>query len=100
MSEIVKFVEGDTEGTGKIADAELHFFPPSSLEGMKLVGFAVWEPTKGKGRNVTFPSRPYRVGGGRRTFALLRPIVDKDPVAGNALRDFILAAYAAWEATR
>jgi len=100
MTVTVKFVNYDRalDGDGKLAEAELHFFPPSPLEGMKLVGFAVWEPTKGKGRNVTFPSRRYTINNEKRSFALLRPIADT--AASNALRDYILAAYAAWEATR
>jgi hypothetical protein len=30
----------------------------------------------GAGRNVTFPARQYSVNGERRSFALLRPVVD------------------------
>jgi len=44
-------------------------------EGLKLVGFAVWERRSGNGRNVTFPARQYSVSGERRSFALLRPRV-------------------------
>jgi hypothetical protein len=94
MSVTVKFIP-TSDKPGKLADAELHFFPPSPLEGMKLVGFGIWEPTKGKGRNVTYPSRQYSLNSERRSFSLLRPI--SDIAASNALRDFILAAYAAWE---
>jgi len=60
---------------GKLADAELHF-TEGPLEGLKLIGFSVWERRGGSGRNVTFPARQYSVNGERRTFALLRPIVD------------------------
>ena len=41
---------------GKLADAELHF-NDGALEGMKLIGFAIWERRSGGGRNVTFPAR-------------------------------------------
>ena len=58
---------------GKLADAELHF-SDGPLEGLKLIGFAIWERRGGiGGRNVTFPARQYSVNGERRSFALLRP---------------------------
>src|SRR5262247_3732607 len=60
---------------GKLADAELHF-SDGPLEGLKLIGFSIWERRVGNGRNVTFPARSYSVNGERRSFALLRPIVD------------------------
>jgi hypothetical protein len=75
---------------GKLADAELHF-TDGPLEGLKLVGFAIWEARGGKGRNVTFPARSYSVNGERRSFALLRPAVDS--TAQNRIRDLILEAY-------
>ena len=80
---------------GKLADAELHF-SDGPLEGLKLIGFAVWERRGGSGRNVTFPARQYAVNGERRSFALLRPIVDTE--AQNRIRDLILEAYASHEA--
>lgn len=75
---------------GKLAEAELHF-NDGPLEGLKLVGFSVWERKSGTGRNVTFPARSYSVNGERRSFALLRPIVDS--TAQNRVRDLILEAY-------
>lgn len=80
---------------GKLADAELHF-AEGPLEGLKLVGFAIWEPRgggrgDGRGRNVTFPARSYSVNGERRSFSLLRPIVDAS--AQERLRDLVLDAY-------
>jgi hypothetical protein len=80
---------------GKLADAELHF-NEGALDGLKLIGFAVWERRGGNGRNVTFPSRQYSVNGERRSFALLRPLVDA--AAQDRLRDLILSAYAEHEA--
>jgi hypothetical protein len=46
------------------------------LAGLKLIGFSIWERRTAGGRNVTFPARQYSVNGERRSFALLRPIVD------------------------
>ncbi len=81
---------------GKLADAELHFGGASPLAGLKLIGFSIWERRGGSGRNVTFPARSYAVNGERRSFALLRPIVDK--TTQDAMRDRILEAYAEHEA--
>ena len=81
---------------GKLADAEVHFGADSPLAGLKLIGFSIWERRGGNGRNVTFPARSYAVNGERRSFALLRPIVDAN--AQNLVRDLILLAYAEQEA--
>ena len=75
---------------GKLADAELHFVG-GPLEGMRLIGFAIWERKGSGGRNVTFPARQYSVNGERRSYALLRPTVDT--TAQSAVRDLILQAY-------
>ena len=79
---------------GKLADAELHF-TAGPLEGLKLIGFGIWERRGGSGRNVTFPARQYSVNGERRSFALLRPIVDT--AAQERIRELVLEAYAAYE---
>ena len=80
---------------GKLADAELHF-TEGPLDGLKLIGFAVWERRGGNGgRNVTFPARQYSVNGERRSFALLRPIVDA--TAQNHVRTLILDAFQEYE---
>ena len=79
---------------GKIADAELHF-GDGVLAGLKLIGFSIWERRGGNGRNVTFPARSYAVNGERRSFALLRPIVDA--TAHEAVRELILDAYDEYE---
>jgi hypothetical protein len=75
---------------GKLADAELHF-NEGALDGLKLIGFGVWERRNGNGRSVTFPARQYSVNGERRSFALLRPLIDGG--AQDRLRDLILRAY-------
>jgi hypothetical protein len=91
----VKFTPNDKGNPpGKLADAELHF-ADGPLEGLKLIGFAIWERRGGSGRNVTFPARQYSVNGERRSFALLRPIVDVQ--AQDRVREFILEAYAEYE---
>jgi len=92
----VKIVPNDKGNPpGKLADAELHF-SGGPLEGLKLIGFAVWERKSGSGRNVTFPARQFSVNGERRSFALLRPIADT--TAQNRIRDLVLQAYADHEA--
>ena len=93
---IVKIVPNDKGNPpGKLADAELHF-AGGPLDGLKLIGFGIWERRGGKGRNVTFPARQYSVNGERRSFALLRPVVDS--TAQDRLRDLVLQAYAEFEA--
>jgi hypothetical protein len=87
----IKFAANDKGNPpGKLADAELHF-TEGPLEGLKLIGFTVWERRTGGGRNVTFPARSDSVNGERRSFALLRPAIDS--MAQNRLRDLILEAY-------
>jgi len=92
---VVKIVPNEKQNPpGKLADAELHF-TDGELEGLKLIGFSVWERRSGGGRNVTFPARQYAVNGERRSFALLRPIADVS--AQNRIRDLVLQAYAEYE---
>ena len=91
----IKFFPNDKGNPpGKLADAELHF-SGGPLDGLKLVGFAVWERRSGD-RSVTVPARQYSVNGERRSFALLRPIVDT--ASQDRLRDLILDAYKEHEA--
>ena len=93
---IIKFVPNDKGNPpGKLADAELHF-TDGVLDGLKLIGFAVWERRSGSGRNVTFPARQYSVNGDRRSFALLRPVADA--AAQERVRELVLQAYAEYEA--
>lgn len=91
----VKFTPNEKSNPpGKLADAELHF-TAGPLQGLKLIGFGVWERRSGERRNVTFPARQYSVNGERRSFSLLRPITDT--VAPERIRDVILQAYAEFE---
>jgi hypothetical protein len=94
---VVKITPNDKSNPpGKLADAELHF-TEGILDGLKLIGFAVWERRGGNGgRNVTFPARQYTVNGERRSFSLLRPV--GDATAQDRIRELILQAYADFEA--
>ena len=81
---------------GKLADAEIHFTHAGGmLDGLKLIGFGIWERRLG-GRNVTFPARQCSINGERRSFALLRPIVDAN--AQLAIKTAILEAWEQFEA--
>jgi hypothetical protein len=95
MTVTVKITPND-RGTppSKLADAELHF-AGGELDGLKLIGFSLWERRGGHGRSVSFPGRQYRIGDERRTFALLRPIADVS--AQERVRDLVLEAYAEYE---
>jgi hypothetical protein len=91
----IKIISNDKGNPpGKLADAELHF-NSGPLEGLKLIGFAVWERRTSAGRNVTFPARQYSVNGERRSFALLRPVFDTS--SQDRIRDLVLQAYAEHE---
>jgi hypothetical protein len=92
---VVKITPNDKGNPpGKLAEAELHF-TSGELDGLKLIGFAVWERRGGNGRNVTFPARQYAVNGERRSFALLRPISDTS--AQERVRQLVLEAFAEYE---
>ena len=94
---LIKIMPIDTKNTptGKLADAEVHF-TEGAFDGLRLLGFAIWEKRSGTGRSVTFPSRTYSVNGERRSFALLRPI--SDATSQVRIRDLVLQAYAEFEA--
>jgi hypothetical protein len=92
---VVKILPTDKGSpSGKLADAEVHF-TDGAMEGMKLIGFAIWERRQGPGRNVTFPARTYSVNGERRSFALLRPATDTN--SQGKIRDLVLQAYSDFE---
>jgi hypothetical protein len=75
---------------GKLADAEIHF-SGGELDGLKLVGFAVWRNREGRGMDVTFPSRHFVTNGERRAFSLLRWRSDRS--AQDRLAERVRAAY-------
>jgi hypothetical protein len=93
MKVTVKILRTDRPtSAGKLADAEIHF-DGGELDGLKLIGFAVWQRRNGNGEVVTFPARPFTVHGERRNFALVRAI--DDPNAQDRLRELVLQAYRA-----
>jgi hypothetical protein len=92
---VIKIMPNDKGSpSGKLADAEVHFID-GDLQGLRLLGFAVWERRNGVGRNVTFPARTYSVNGERRSFSLLRPATDQN--AQDKVRDLVLQAYSEYE---
>lgn len=101
---VVIVPHNQTAPVGKLADAELHFNGGGDLDGLKLIGFSIWERRTGGGRNVTFPARQFSVNGERRSFALLRPTEAPIgqtvvPTSGQErIKNIILEAYAAHEA--
>jgi len=93
---VVKILPNDKGNvpSGKLADVEVHF-TDGVMEGLRLLGFSVWEKKNGTGRTVTFPSRTYSVNGQRRNFSLLRAVGDVK--AQDRVRDIVLQAYADFE---
>jgi len=97
MTVTVKILRNDrSKPVEKLADAELHFVG-EPLDGLKLIGFAIWRRRDGNGCRVTFPAREFTVHGDRRNFALLRAITD--PSAQDRIREFVLRAYADMQAS-
>lgn len=93
MTTTIKILRNErATAPGKLADAEVHF-AGGELDGLKLVGFAVWRSRDGRGQNVSFPSRNFTVNGGRRSFSLLRWVATPD--AQQRLEQLVLAAYTA-----
>lgn len=96
MHTYVKVVPNDRNvPAGKLADVELHF-AGGELDGLKLIGFAVWSRRDGGGKNVTFPARQFTVHGERRHYSLLRSV--EDVQAEKRLKEMVLQAYLAHEA--
>ena len=88
----IKILSADPHAAaGKLADAEIHF-AGGELDGLKLVGFAVWQKRDGRGQNVSFPSRQFTVQGERRTFSLLRWVAKRE--AQDRLERLLVDAYA------
>ena len=95
MHTYVKVVPNDRSlPAGKLADVELHF-AGGELDGLKLIGFAIWARRDGTGQNVTFPARQFTAHGQRRSFSLLRAI--DDPATQDRVRELVLQAYRAHE---
>lgn len=94
MTTFVKIIRNGHMAPGKLADAELHF-TGGELDGLKLIGFAIWARRDGTSRSVTLPARQFVTHGQRRSFSLLRAI--DDPAAQDRVREFVLQAYRAHE---
>ncbi len=76
MHVFVKIITSDGhKPAGKLADAEIHF-AGGDLDGLKLIGFAVWARRDGHGQNVTFPANIHR---GWRTPHLFAAALDRRP---------------------
>lgn len=91
METIVKILLNETKAPArKLADAELHF-RGGELDGVKLVGFAIWRRRDRDGFDVTFPSREFTMDGRRRRYSLLRS--NGEPGAQDRIRDLILQTY-------
>jgi hypothetical protein len=92
MTVTVKILRNERQTpAGKLADAELHF-NGEPLDGLKLVGFAIWRRRDGNGSVVTFPARTFSVHGGTTNIALLRAV--DDPRSQDHVRELVLRAYA------
>lgn len=92
MTVTVKIIRNERQKpVHKLADAELHF-SGEPLDGLKLIGFAIWRGREGRAYSVTFPARPFNVNGDTTNFALLRAI--DDPKAQNQVRELVIRAYA------
>ncbi len=69
----VQFVERQGGPERMVCEAEIVFEDEGPLQGMKLVGFALWRGADGE-TYVTFPSRAIGVGTERRFFDYLRSV--------------------------
>ena len=75
---------------GKLADAELHF-SEGALDGLKLIGFAVWE--RRNGRAATSRSRRASTRSTASAGASRCCVRSSTATRRTALRDLILEAY-------
>jgi len=96
----IVIVQSDARApAAKLAEAEIHFDTEPMLEGLKLVGFTVWQSTLGDGEYVTGPSRDYiDREGAKKYFQFLRSVEylkgqEKENPAIRALKDRVLQAY-------
>jgi hypothetical protein len=92
MKTTIKIIRNERNSPpDKLADAELHFIG-GELDGLRLLGFGVWQQRNGAGPFVSLPTRPFTVNGERRNFALLRAVDDRS--AEDRVRQLVLQAYA------
>src|SRR5688572_26442015 len=76
-------------GVCAICDGHGVLVGSNPLAGLRLIGFGIWERRVSNARSVTFPARQYSVNGERRSFALLRPIIDA--TAQDRVRELLLS---------
>lgn len=74
----------------KLADVEL-VFDDGPLEGLKLVGTAIWATRDAGEVSITFPARSYQGEDGLRYFNFLRP--EGDRAALDRLKAIIREEY-------
>lgn len=87
----VSFVRRENGPQNLLCDAEVVFDKTEGvLDGLKLVGFALW--TGGKGIHITLPSRPFGIGDARQYWDFLR-LAEGNPAPLRAFKQFILDAY-------
>jgi hypothetical protein len=87
----INFVKRENSPDSLIAEAEVIL--PAPFDGLKLVGFSVWNTAKG-GFSVTFPSRAFGAGSERKFFDFLRYVDNAD--AAKTFKARILEAYKEW----
>lgn len=93
MKTTIKIIRNERSNPpDKLADAELQFIG-GALDGLKLLGFGIWQQRNGTGHNVTLPARHFTVNGERRNFTLLRAVDDRS--AEDRVRQLALQAYEA-----
>jgi hypothetical protein len=93
MKTTIKIIRNERNNPpDKLADAEVQFIG-GELDGLKLLGFGIWQQRNGTGVNVTFPARHFTVNGERRNFTLLRAVEDRS--AEDRVRQLVLQAYEA-----
>jgi hypothetical protein len=68
----VQFIYRENGPEKLVCDAEI-VFDDGILEGMKLVGFSLWQGAEGQ-TFVTFPSRAFGAGSDRKYFDFLRSL--------------------------
>ncbi len=90
----VVFVERSNGPKRLVCEAEVVFEAEAGpLAGMKLVGFSLWRSAEGE-VFVSLPARPFKAGGERRYFDLLRS-VQGDAADGKRVRVWIKEQYEA-----
>ena len=88
----IEFVSREGAPERLVTEAEI-VFDEGPLGGLKIVGLSLWRSPDGE-IYVTFPSRAFGLGEGRRCFDYLRG-VDGDVAAVKRLKSWIVEQYGA-----